>query len=378
MMNVVRRIARAITNEWPLKILSLALALALWGYFITEKNPLTQEQRTVAVEAVNTPAGLITTSIQPREVQVTFQGRRRAVVAADLNEVRIIADLSSLSSQQLGETPPIALETQGLPAGVEAILSPGVARITLDQKDTIERTVTVETLGKQAEGFRLGTPRVNPTQVSIQGASSALRDVAQVVAVVDVAGFNSTVEKNIPVQLRDERSVKIAGLRTTPATVKVIVPITKVATKTVPITPRLSEPPAGYKVVSVQTSPSTVTITGVESTIAGIEYISTVRISIENLRGAGTYTPSLVFPQGVKSVGVGAATVKVATEHVTLPEPSPEPEPTEGEPTTSPGSSDSGSSSLAPDEETGTEEVPDETPPDENAEDADKEVDEGD
>ncbi len=368
MMNVVRRIAGVVTNEWPLKILSLALALALWGYFITSYDRPSQTETVLPVEVVSTPDELIATSIQPREVTVIFRGRSRPLGDIEPNKVRIIADLSSLSSQQLGETPPITLETQGLPPGVDATLNPRVARITLDQKDTIERTVTVETLGKQAEGFRLGMPRVNPTQVSVQGASSALREVAQVVAVVDIAGFNSTVQKNIPVQLRDERSVKIAGLRTTPATVEVIVPITKVATKTVPITPRLSDPPAGYKVVSVQTSPSTVTITGVESTIAEIEYISTAQISIGSLRGAGTYTPSLIFPEGVKSVGVGAATVKVATERVTLPEPSPEPQPTEGESSTGPGSSESEGAGLAPDEETGTEEVPHETSPDETTE----------
>ncbi len=365
MRNVAREIAEAIQNEWPLKILSLALALVLWGYVITTTNAPTQEQRTLAVEVVNTPGKLVTTSIQPREVEVTFQGRRRALAAADLSEVAVIADLADLGDEQIGEHT-IPLQTGPLPSTISAVLSQPAARITLDQKGSTERAVEVELLGKQASGFQMGTPRVSPTRIAIEGANSALREVARVVAVVDVSGFNSTVQKKITPELRDERNVPIPGLQTRPPTVEVTVPITKLATKTVPIIPRLSDPPGGYQIGSVQTTPSTVTIAGDESTIEKIESINTAHIDISNLRGEGTFTPSLVFDADVKSTGVSGARVTVTTKRVALPPPPEQPEPEEGESGTD--SSGSAPPALSPD--TDTETPTDEAPPADDAEDA--------
>ena len=120
--------------------------------------------------------------------------------------------------------------------------------------------------------------------------------------------------------MRDERNMPISGLQTQPDQVKVTVAIRSVATKTVPITPQLSDPPTGYKVSSVQTSPGTVTITGEESAVEDVEYVRTVEISIADLRGRGEFTLDLVFPKGIEDVGVGAATVTVTTQRITLSE----------------------------------------------------------
>ncbi len=352
MRNVAGKIADAIKNEWPLKILSVALAIALWGFVIARDNPSIEQQKTLLVEAVNIPAGLMTTSIQPNQVDVTLQGRRRAMAAADLDQVRVIADLNG---RPTGEHT-LPLETRGLPSTITAVPSARVARITLDRTDATERAVEVAVLGKQAEGFRLGTPRVEPARVTIEGASSSLRAVARVVAVVDVSGFNSTVQKQLAVELRDERNVRITGLRVVPATVEVVVPVTKVATKTVPIKPQLSAPPDGYQVASVQTSPNTVTIAGDESVIERIEYISTARISIGNLRGRDTFTLDLIFPEGAKPMGVGSATVVVTTERV-----SPESEPSSGDAETE--SPTPIEPSLSPDESDEAEAPADIAPP---------------
>jgi len=340
-MSILRQIIIAIKNEWPLKLFSILLAVTLWGYVIAQKNPPIQEQKMLAVETAGTPANLIATTIQPSEVEVTFKGRRRTMAAVDLSTVHLIAELSGRST---GEHK-VPLEVRGLPENVDATFERRLARITLDVKTSVERQVTVEPIGKQAEGFRLGTPQVTPGKVTIEGASSTVRQVARVVASVDISGSNKTLQKQVGVEPRDEYNVLITGLQTEPSQVSVTVPITKVATKTVPITPQLSDPPAGYKVSSVQTSPSTVTITGQESAVNDVEYIRTVEIGIGDLRGRGTFTPTLVFPEGIESVGVGAATVTVTTQQTALPETSEEPaaEPGEGPTKPKPG--------LSPDSE---------------------------
>ncbi len=317
-MSIIRQIIIAVKNEWPLKVISILLAIVLWGFVVTQELVHTDE--TLPIEAVNAPPGLVATVIQPPKVNVKFEGRQQMMDKAKLTQTRVVADLAG---RVLGENS-VVLEIRSVPPGIRASVERQVVRVTLDARDSIQRSVTVEPVGKQAQGFRREASRVQPETVTIEGASSELRNVARAVAVVDISGLTKTVQKEVAVELRDERNVLISGLRTQPAQVQVTVPIRSVATKTVPITPQLSDAPAGYKVASVQTSPSTATITGEKSAVEAVEYIRTVEIGIGDLRGRETFIPNLVFPEGIESVGVGAATVKITTQQAALPETSEE------------------------------------------------------
>ena len=350
-MSIIRQIIIAVKNEWPLKVISVLLAMVLWGFVVTQQ--LVHTDKTLPVEVINAPSGLVATTIEPPQVKVQFEGRQKVMEKAKLTQTRVVADLSG---RELGEHS-VVLQLRSVPPGITANMEQRVARVTLDAKSSIQRSVTVETIGKQAQGFRLQPPQVQPQTVTIEGASSELRRVARAVAVVDIWGLTKTVQKEVAVELRDERNVPISGLRIQPAQVQVIVPIRSVATKTVPITPQLSNPPAGYEVTSVQTSPSTVTITGDESAVADVERIRTVQINIGDLRGSGTFTPTLVFPEGVESLGVGAATVKVTTRQSNLPSATEEQPPTtaESSPTPPPPSLSPGSQKTPQPPETGPE-----------------------
>ncbi len=334
-MSIIRQIIIAVKNDWPLKVISILLALVLWGFVVTQQ--LVHTDKTLPIEAINAPAGLVATVIQPPTIKVEFEGRQQVMDKATLTQTRVVADLAG---GVLGENS-VVLEIRNRPLRITASVERKVVRVTLDARDSIQRSVTVETIGKQAQGFRLEALPVDPKTITIQGASSELRTVARAVAVVDISGLTKTVQEEVTVELRDERNMPISGLQTQPTQVQVTVAISSVATKTVPITPELGAPPSGYEISSVQTSPGTVTITGEESAVEDVEYIPTVEISIADLRGRGTFTPTLVFPEGIESVGVGAATVTVTTRQATRPE-APEEEPTEGpaepEPGLSPGS----------------------------------------
>ncbi len=338
-MSIIRQIIIAVKNEWPLKVISILLAIVLWGFVVTQELVHTDE--TLPIEAVNAPPGLVATVIQPPKINVKFEGRQQAMDKAKLTQTRVVADLSG---RVLGEHS-VILEIRNVPPGIRASVERQVVRVMLDARDSIQRSVTVEPIGKQAQGFRLEALAVDPKTITIQGASSELRTVARAIAVVDISGLTKTVQKEVAVELRDERNMPISGLQTQPDQVEVTVAIRSMATKTVPIAPQLSDPPAGYEVSSVQTSPSTVTITGEESAVEDVEYIRTVEISIGNLRGQGEFTLTLVFPEGIEDVGVGAATVTVTTQQAALPEASEEPaaEPGEGPAEPEPG--------LSPDSE---------------------------
>lgn len=349
------RIIELFKHQWPIKLLSLILAISFWAY--VRENPPVRKQMQLPVTFINRPQGLVVLSTRPEEVEVTVQSRGRSISGSDLGNIRLVADLAGA---QIGQQQ-VPIEAQGVPDHVEVILHKQIVMVTLDKLVSDERPVIVELRGLPAEGYRAQSARVRPNQVTVRGASSRVRSVERVVAVTDISGYSATAQVQCTVEARDERNVVIGDLRIEPDQVQVTVPITKLATQTVLITPNLSDPPVGYQVTSVQTSPNTVAITGDADKVKALEYLSTEHIDISDRRDQHTFTVNIDFPPGIKSMGVDAVNVTVTVERLPPPpeetapeeapspgeEPSLEPEAEEAEPAP-PTPSDADSSSPSP------------------------------
>jgi len=90
-----------------------------------------------------------------------------------------------------------------------------------------------------------------------------------------------------------------------------VLPITKVLSKTVPIEPQVGPPPAGFHVVSIRPNPSSVTITGDRDRLDSITRIPSEKIDLGNLHDSKTFNTTLVFPEGIRPLGVASVSVTV-------------------------------------------------------------------
>ena len=320
---------KRLSHQWPLKLLALALAVFFWAY--VRENPRTQERLHMQVVPINTPEELAVLKVQPEAIWVRAKSRRLSISEAELRAIELVADLTGAG---LGEQlVPITIE--GRPGDIEIIPEDSVVRVTLDKLISQPRPVLVETTGVVAEGYRDESPQVQPDQVVIRGAASQMGEVARLVAVVDISNATATVQRQTPVQVRDEENVRIGGLTIEPAQVQVTIPVSAVATWSVTITANLSDPPPGYQIDSVRLDPKMLTITGVPSRAREVEHLSTERIDISNLRDTQTFTADLEFPAGVRSMGIAAVSVTVAVKELPSPPEESEPgvTPEEGPPT---------------------------------------------
>ncbi len=309
------RILQIFKHQWLLKLLSLALAVSLWAY--VRKNPQWHKEISRPITCINIPQGLAVLRIQPEHINVILESKQ-AIGEDMLAAIRVVADLSGA---QVGEQR-VTVEPHGLPHVVDATLNTFLVSVTLDKLVSDQRPVRVESRGLPAEGYGARSPDVRPNQVTITGASSLVRSVDKVVAVVDISGYSATAEVEVEIEARDERNVAISGLRIEPARVQVTVPITQLAVRSVLVKPDLSDPAPGYQISSVQASPNTVAITGNANKVNAVEYLGTKRIDISQLRGKQTFTVDIDLPAGIRSMGVGAVTVTVTVEE--LPGPPPE------------------------------------------------------
>ncbi|MBU0611517.1 MAG: hypothetical protein KKI08_26810, partial [Armatimonadetes bacterium] len=149
-----------------LKLVSLIIALVIWGTVHNQADPLITRQQQVAVETAGVPAGLAVAAVEPKEVTATLTGRRSVLERLAYSDARLVADLSGAG---MGPTS-VPVKPRGFPPGVEIkVLSNRMVKVTLDQVVSRTRSVFVQTRGEPAQGFMVTGSQVRPTEVMVSG-----------------------------------------------------------------------------------------------------------------------------------------------------------------------------------------------------------------
>lgn len=298
-----------IKENWPLKLLSLVIAVILWFYVLGSEDPQTTQAVTVPVKVINEPEDLEVISITPETVELRLRGRQSAFESADLGRIRMEANLRGV---KVGKNE-VTMRLVGVPMALTVLPGyPSAATVQLDKIIRRERPVHAIPRGDPASGFVIESVTVKPDTVTVIGAASVVQRVTRCVAVVDTSGFTSTVQLEAGVEARDHRDVVVHGVSFEPPQVGVIVKVRKVNVKTVPVRPVLGNPPTGWRVVAVNTQPLVVTVTGEEG-LGRVEWVSTIPLDISGLRGSKTYSVPLNVPSGLSVLGPASVEVTVTT-----------------------------------------------------------------
>lgn len=309
-----------IRHNLGLKIIALVGAIAIW---IGVNWPINANQvidRVIEAEVLTSrpPEGLEVVQVTPPTVNLTLAGAAGAFTRTDLEQITVVANVQNA---ELG-TQSVELGVPELPEGLELIkLHRRQVQVELDEVIDVLRQVEVVARGRPAEGFATRGWQVKPETVNVSGAASHVRRVADVVAIVDVSGRSATLKTDVSPEARDENNVPIEKVKIAPDTVAVTVPIMRVNTKTVPVTPTVGQVPNGYRLVDVKVSPTTVTISGSGDRLKSVEAVNTGRVDISDLRGTSSYPVPLQVPDGVTVIGANSARVTVTLRQARRPAP---------------------------------------------------------
>ena len=295
-------------HNLSLKLLSMAIALLIWGLVHNQADPLQVRHRAVPVEAVEVPEKLAVAAIDPNEVTVTLFGRASAFDQLDYSNFRLIA---RVAGAPIGvQTVPV--EPADLPAGLELrSLSRTVVRVELDSIVSATRPVFAEMRGDPAPGFAVSGSSVSPISVTVSGPASRVQEVARVVAEVDVSGRNATLPATVSLSARDAEGVVVAGVRMDPPQASVTVRIRQINSKTVPVVPILTNVTAGYEIGNISVTPVTVTLAGAGPRLSAVNAVQTGSINLDGERGRRTFDVPLRLPEGITAIGGSSASVTV-------------------------------------------------------------------
>ena len=168
---------RLLTENWTLKLLSLAFALILWMFIMGERH--TEFGYIVPLELRNLPKDLVIANQVPSQIDVRISGPRTLLMKVSPNDISIAVDLSDLKP---GLTSFKRLDERlNLPSGLRVTrVSPSFVDIRLERRKEKMVPIKVVLAGDPDPGYRVSGLSSVPDKVAISGAESEIKAVSEV------------------------------------------------------------------------------------------------------------------------------------------------------------------------------------------------------
>ncbi len=297
------------------RILSVAVAVALWYMVAADRNPQTERAFSVELQARGLPAGLVVVGTTPR-VEVKVRGPRSAVGELNPEGVEAYVDLTQVTEAGEYRLPVRVRVPQGM-----RVVSVQPDEVVVGVDVVARRQVPVEVVlqGTPAPGAVLGQPSVQPAQVTVQGPRSLVQQVQRAWVAVDVTGLRSSLTQSLRVRVEDQTGAELPLVAAQPQNVQVTVPVGEgVLVRTVPVVPTVAgRPRPGLSVALLEASPSVVTVRGPQDAVLSLSVLLTEPVDVSNLEGEVRRVVRLRLPPRVRADGGAAVSVRV----VVLPTP---------------------------------------------------------
>ena len=316
------------TKDIGWKLLSLAIAVALWFTVINTENPLETRSYIASVQIQNEESlfergyvVVIENEINSTRVTVRLRGQRLALdtLSQSSTKVQAIVDLSNVIYSYNGEpvSVPVNIVIPSVVNNSFEILSKSVQSVTVDIQPYINKDFTVKPVVNYSDesSGELINAVTSPSTITAYGAKSVINSIAEVRASVTPDTLkNDMVMTASPTAYDAEGNVvNNVTFSSSELSVKISMDDMKSVRIAVDTTGRPAE---DYQVTGLYLSPETIDVAGSEEALSGISVIRLPDIDIAGMDSniIRTFDIGDYLPEGVRIVG-GTDTV---TATVTL------------------------------------------------------------
>lgn len=290
--------SKFLSKNLAAKSISIIFALLLWIYVMSVINPrITREELNVPVRLVNEniirQSGLVISGEPNQTIRVRLTGNRDQVHRISRNDIDATIDLRGYEEG----TNSIPIEVN-IPGGVEVDFSPRYA--TVDLERIVEKQIDVELRveGSPSSGYVLGNTRLQPSAVWVEGPESYVNSIETIVARLELSDEVENISRSLPPRALNSRGEEVEKVQIKTSYVDVHATIDQL--KTVPVDLDLNiEGAEGYRVVSIDTHPKSVTVQGQAAVLADIGRLKTHVLEIKNLEESLETKVSIIFPDQV-------------------------------------------------------------------------------
>lgn len=280
--------------------LSITIAVGLWVFVIENENPtIKMTYSNIPVEYLNEDAleedGLVVADTEEAAtVKVTLQGKRADLLDLDSDDLAAAVDVSEYTKGDHY----VQVEVHA-PDNVKVVgTKPSQIKITVESLVSSEKTVDVQFEGESPANKEPVFLGVEPEDITVTGASSAVSSVKSLRAVVDISNVTSK-KKTINVRLKpvDKLGKEVKGV--TLSAEKADITVQMYSTKSVPLNVQTTgTATAGYR-VSVD-APDSVQISCSDDLIDSVSKIATQPVDITDITERTEISLTPVLPEGVR------------------------------------------------------------------------------
>ncbi|MBR3764841.1 MAG: hypothetical protein IKK57_09885 [Clostridia bacterium] len=334
-LQTLRRVKDAVLNNWPMKLLSLVLAMALWVGLITQDPTLTREKmfRDVSVTVNNADIlrrnGYVVVSDLDallQDVDMTVQVPQQQYGTATSSNYNVRVDLNRLEARA-GTQELQIMTTSTSTYGTVTRISP--ASITVQVEEYVTHSyipVNVVQEGTVPEGFyAVGITR-DPSWITVSGPRSLVEKVDRAQVILNLSELparEGQVERALTFTLLDAEGNPVESdmLQVTRESVlreRINISLTLYTMRDIDILDAqlyTGQPAEGYEVTDVFVTPGYVTVAGQADVVDAISTIQPSRLlSISGAKETVTGTVDLSKPSNLQWMSTTRANVTVVIQ----------------------------------------------------------------
>jgi YbbR domain-containing protein len=307
-------------DNWPYKLMAIALAIALRVYVGNTMNPRSTKTMTVPVYLKNVPDNLVPTG-WTQNVALEVSGTPSEIDNLEQSDVEATVNLARAHS---GPNPALPISVKILGQVDKDSMTPSGAVVYLDTKGTVSLKLHSEFAGTAPEGYEYSEPTISPAFARVDGPQTLLNAIRRLVVFVDVDSNGpstpTTVDDTDDIVAIDGNNAQVQGVTITPKQAHVIIPIKKASEfKSLVISPLIvGSPKYPLRVSQVDVNPTMMTVSGPGSLLSQTSVILTDPVDLSQQADTFTQSVKLDLPTGLTSLH--SPTVQV-TVHLTASQP---------------------------------------------------------
>lgn len=287
-------------KNWGAKFFSVVGAIILWFFVMNQENPYLENRVTVPVVLDNAPENCYI-NYSEEKVRVKLRGKRSAFLAVPVSEYAAKIDLAGITEGE--HKLPLQIK---IPAGLE-VVSVSPEEISVSVEPIIKRIlpVSIVSTGTLDDGAVVAKNVPESTNVEISGPRLAVEKVKKVIASVPLSGSNSFAVE-VPLSPVDDKGKKVKGITLEKQSMLINVMVSKgMAKKEIGVKPVFTtDLPEGYSFGGARVTPSVVTIEGSATTLAKVNELGTVPISLAGMTKPFSRIVRILLPGGVVSSAI--------------------------------------------------------------------------
>lgn len=238
---------RLLQKDLVVRILSLLLAVVIWGQVSSDQNSVKRRQIDVPLLIIERPVGFQVTRA-PATVSVELQGLGRVVDRVNPADLKAYASMRGFKEAGTFDVPADVTP----PNGVTVVGGTGHVSITIEQLLELHLKPVVTPEAAEIVGDRRIQVQQPDREVLVSGLASAASHVDHLVANVDTSGVDHTVEREVTLHAVDKDAQEVKGVTISPERLRVSIAVTALPPgRMVPVRPHFQGSlPDGFTMTS--------------------------------------------------------------------------------------------------------------------------------